>query len=99
MINASFLAIPALDAIFLYQILGIACKPDLCILATAHHPKFSHMPVWLPGMPGVGGCVCRGGIGVLDAVGAGKEGGGAGGNSAGAGTCKQTSTMLDVVVR
>jgi hypothetical protein len=32
--------------------------------------------------------VCRGGRGVLDAVGASKEGGGAGGNSAGAGTCK-----------
>jgi hypothetical protein len=31
------------------------------------------------------GYVCRGGIGVLDAVGAGKEGGGAGGNSAGGG--------------
>jgi hypothetical protein len=39
-------------------------------------------------VPGWVGYVCRGGIGVLDAVGAGKEGRGAGGISAGAGIYK-----------
>ena len=33
----------ALDAIFLYQILGIAHKADVSTLGSAHHPNLSHM--------------------------------------------------------
>ena len=33
----------ALDAIFLYQILGIAHKPDVSTPGSAHHPNLSHM--------------------------------------------------------
>jgi hypothetical protein len=79
---------PALDAIFLYQILGIAHKPDVSTPGSAHHPNLSHMLYGCRGCRGRVGYVCRGGRGVLDAVGAGKESGGAGGNSAGAGICK-----------
>ena len=32
-----------LDTIFLYQILGIAHKPDVSTLGSAHHPNLSHM--------------------------------------------------------
>ena len=34
---------PALDAIFLYQILGIAHKADVSTPGSAHHPNLSHM--------------------------------------------------------
>ena len=44
----------ALDASFLYQVPGIAQKLDLSIWATAHHPKFRQMLIWLPG--------CRAGL-------------------------------------
>ena len=70
----------ALDTIFLYQILGIAHKPDVSTPGSTHHPNLSHM---LYGCQGWVGDVCRGGIGVLDAMGASKESRGAGGNSAG----------------
>ena len=33
----------ALDAIFLYQILGIAHKADVSTPGSAHHPNLSHM--------------------------------------------------------
>ena len=80
----------ALDAIFLYQILGIAHKPDVSTPGSAHHPNLSHMLYGCWWCWGWVGYVCRGGIGVLDAVGASKESRGTGGNSAGGcvNTCK-----------
>jgi hypothetical protein len=56
----------ALDARILHQNPGIAQNLDTSRWATAHHPKFvtsSDILLWLPGVPGWLGYVCRGRIG------------------------------------
>ena len=53
------------------------------------HPKLGHMPV---GLLGLGGVVCRGRWGVLDAVGAGRKGRACRGDSVRAETYKHMQT-------
>ena len=62
-------------ATLIYHILVAAHELDICTPATAHHPNFSHLLYAAGGAGGGWGMLVGAGLGILDAVGAGWEGG------------------------